>query len=171
MGGLSHSGPELISTVGNGPDRKPKGDAMDAKEFKRLIDFLNSDVPDSGIPLTAFDLSVLSGRVEFLERFMELGADAAFEATAHVWTMLDEPKDARCTLMGIRAGTGGTGKAALYKVLVRFTEDWLGDFGGVALPVAPSLAEFHGQAMAAWKAEADRERRVVDRYAAILNGN
>lgn len=144
---------------------------MDAKGLKRVIEFLNSEVPDSGIPLTAFDLSIGGGRVGFLERFMELGADAAFEATAHVWKMLAEPKAARCTLMGVAAGTGGTGKAALYKVLVRFTEEWLGEFSGLALPDASSLTEFHGQAMAAWEAEADRERRVVDRYAAILNGN
>lgn len=69
------------------------------------------------IPLASFPLQTNEGREEFLREYIRRGAPALFEAVSHIWAQLNEPREARCTGMGMAAGTGGIGKIALANLL------------------------------------------------------
>ena len=123
------------------------------------------------VPLTSFPLGSEEGRKAFLREFYGVGWDWLFLAVSHVWNSLAEPQSARCTAMGIAAGTGGIGKGALVKVLSKFLEEAL--TSGNPLPDRSdhdTLHDWHEAAMATWhKDEADL-RVIIRKYANILDG-
>jgi hypothetical protein len=129
-------------------------------------------IEPSHSPLDCFSLRTSAGREAFLEALVAIGEPGLFAAVKHVWSSLENPVAARCTQMGIIAGTGGAGKRALYKVLRAFIIEWLGE-PPLRIPMSAdrSLEEWHKAVMTAWNSEHARERAVMKRYAAILNGD
>lgn len=122
--------------------------------------------------LASFDLGNSCGRQDFLRKFCSIGEPALLEAVSHIWTLLNEPRAMRCTLMGIGAGTGGQGKVALVHLLRACLEEVI----AVGHPLPPpakfaSLEDWHWACMAAFEAEDARERSVFERYSAILGGD
>lgn len=108
----------------------------------------------------------------FLHDVYWIGYPGLFIAVNHVWTMLEEPRAYRCTLMGQHSGAGGAGKAALVNTLRQFIDEALATF----LPL-PKLETF--DSLEAWNDSivADREKEEVDlqevitRYAAHSERN
>ncbi len=122
-------------------------------------------------PLKSFPLCTGEGRRAFLWEFYLVGWDSLFQAVTHVWESLAEPQEVRCTLMGVAAGTGGTGKLALVKVLSQFLEDALSSIE----PIPPrsdydSLDAWHKASMATWQTDEARVGLLQKTYANILDG-
>jgi hypothetical protein len=138
-----------------------------------VSDFLADwDEPQLGPPLNAYQLHLRSGREAFLERLVAIGEPGVFSAVAHVWGSLARPAEARCTQMGLLAGTGGKGKVALRKVLTAFISEWLGH-EMLTLPRwagGQPLVDWHQKVVRIWAHENEREIAVVRKFAAILNG-
>lgn len=63
-------------------------------------------------PLSSWPLQTALGREQFLRQFAWVGEEALFEAVAHVWDSLAEPRKLRSTRMGIAARSGGAGRHA-----------------------------------------------------------
>jgi hypothetical protein len=123
------------------------------------------------IPLTSFPLGSEEGRRAFLREFYGVGWDWLFQAVNHVWISLAEPRSARCTAMGIAAGTRGTGRRALVKVLSKFLEDALNV--NTPLPARcdyDSLAAWHEASMATWQRDEAEIQVLACKYAGLLNG-
>lgn len=141
------------------------------RTIEALMAEIDYDVQD-GPALDEYPLQSAEGREAFLERLVDFGEPGIFAAVAHVWSSLARPAAARCTQMGLLAGTGGTGKKALHNVLTAYVREWLGE----QLPPLPphdaygTLDEWHRAAMAAFATEHEREIATVKKYAAILNG-
>lgn len=123
------------------------------------------------VPLTSFILENDAHRRAFLREFCKIGEPALFEAVSHIWSSLNEPRDARCIAIGIAAATGGKGKTALVRLLgacLKGVVSW-----GTPLPRPEdyaSLEQWHEATMAAFDAEEEREEKVYEKYAAMLNG-
>ena len=123
------------------------------------------------IPLKSFVLHDDGQREAFLCEFCKAGEPALFEAVNHIWSSLEEPREARCIAMGMAAGTGGKGKLALVHVLracLKEVVTW-----GATPPDAEdyaSLGEWHEATMNSFDDEWTRENEVYKRYAAILGG-
>jgi len=60
-------------------------------------------------PPSAYPLCTNEGRRGFLEAYIWRGEAALWESVNHIWNQLCPPKAYRCTLMGVAAGTGGSG--------------------------------------------------------------
>ena len=124
------------------------------------------------VAFASFDLRWAVGREAFLEEYLAWGTERLFEAVAHIWTSLAPPKATRCTLMGVAAGTGGTGKLALVHLLRRLVPEALGS--GIEMPHSKdfgSAAEWHAAAMLSMKADHDHFDLTITTYAHILNGD
>lgn len=78
---------------------------------------------DKGSSLFEFSLSHRQDREAFLVEFHWLGEPSLFQAVAHVWDSLAEPRKDRCTLMGQLSSAGGIGKQALRRTLQQFLAD------------------------------------------------
>ena len=136
-----------------------------------IDDLTVDDLFEPILPLNSFALSDQSHREAFLYEFCKAGEPALFEAVSHIWSSLEEPREARCIAMGLAAKTGGKGKLALVHVLRACLKEvctW-----GEPMPQPgdySSLEGWHGATMDAFEAEAERETQVYKRYAAILNG-
>jgi len=78
---------------------------------------------DNEPSLFAFSLSDRQGREAFLVELNWLGEPSLFQAVAHVWDSLAEPRKDRCTLMGQLSSAGGAGKQALRRTLQQFLLD------------------------------------------------
>src|SRR5438309_475383 len=83
-----------------------------------------ADPPDPPPP-SAYPLGTNEGRCGFIESYMWRGEDALFESVNHAWNSLSEPRAIKCIYIGIYAGTGGSGKWALAKVLRRALREYL----------------------------------------------
>lgn len=132
--------------------------------------WLAEPVPDPPPP-SAWPLHCNDGRVGFLESFMWRGEVALFESVSHIWALLNEPKNARCIGIGLAAGTGGSGKWALAKMLRKalresldsgITPPWGQKFGSIDL--------LHEAAMNYFNADYAHYEKTVQKYADILNG-
>jgi hypothetical protein len=139
------------------------------KSIEEIIQWAQTDPEPT--PLHLFPLQTDEGRRAFLEEFYGVGETAIFSACGHVWNTLAEPRKYRCTLMGLAAQTGGTGKAALLKVLQRFLAEAL----AIDNPIPPradfaSLDEWHNAAMATFAADRADLAPLLARYSGILNG-
>jgi len=123
------------------------------------------------LPLNSFVLNDQNHREAFLCEFCKAGEPVLFEAVNHIWSSLEEPREARCIAIGMAAGTGGKGKLALVHLLracLKEVVTW-----GVPMPRpedSSTLGQWHQATMDAFEAEADREDQVYKRYAAILGG-
>lgn len=142
-------------------------EAMSAEEF---VNSLLSE-PDS-VPLSSFPLQFDEWRKVFLREYLRRGEPARFEAVSHIWSTLNEPREARCTAMGIAAGTGGKGKTALINLLAALLHEARST--NATLPRAadyPSLEEWHEAVIASF---ADGEVKIsvaLNKYSDILNGD
>jgi hypothetical protein len=74
--------------------------------------------------------------------------------------------------MGVAAATGGVGKQALVRVLGKFIEEALAiDNPLPSRPDYPNLGAWHEAAMASFEADEAALTRVVETYAAVLDGS
>ena len=122
-------------------------------------------------PPSAYPLCTNEGRCGFLEAYIWRGEDAMFEAVNHIWSQLRPPKAYRCTLMGLAAGTGGSGKKALTPFLRRALRDALDD--DLPQPWGEHYADidaFHDAAMAYFAASQNRYETMIEKYASLMNG-
>src|SRR4029434_9998599 len=62
------------------------------------------------VPMTSFALCNEDHRREFLHQYCWQGEPALLGAVAHIWDSLVEPREARCTQIGLASGAGGKGK-------------------------------------------------------------
>jgi len=130
------------------------------------------DLFEGIVPLNSFALHDHNQRTAFLCEFCKVGEPALFEAVGHIWSSLEEPREARCIAMGMAAGTGGKGKIALVRLLRACLKDVV-TWGGT-LPRHQdhsSLGDWHEATMDAFEAERMREDRVFARYSAFLGGS
>jgi hypothetical protein len=121
-------------------------------------------------PLSAFPLHSHEGRCGFLREFYMVGEGALFSAVAHIWSSLEEPRTVRCIKMGLAAGTGGSGKRALRKLLQKFFQEAL----SIDNPLPPraayeSLQSWHEASMASFQQDEADLAALVEIYAAQLN--
>lgn len=129
------------------------------------------DTSENLIPLSSYRLSDDEHRRAFLHHVYWIGETTLFEAVSHVWVSLAEPCEARCTLMGLLSGSGGTGKKALVLTLQKFLAEAL----AVDNPLPNradylSLDAWNEDAMAAFEADRREVADLCTRYSAILNG-
>ena len=150
-------------------DPERMNDAMIPDELEQASDL--DELFEKPLALTSFMLKDDAHRRAFLREFCKVGEPALFEAVSHIWSSLAEPRNARCIAMGIAAGTGGKGKMALVRLLRACLKDILA--WGAPLPTSAeyaSLELWHEATMVAFEAEQEREEKVYEKYAAILNG-
>jgi hypothetical protein len=126
--------------------------------------------PEVATP-SAWPLGSNEGRCGFLEAFIWYGEEKLFEAVNHAWNSLSEPKAIKCVYIGMYAGTGGSGKWALAKMLRQALREWL-DYDGHPPWEQPvtDIDQYHRAAMDFWAAEEVYHQRVIQNYADILNG-
>lgn len=144
----------------------PDLEAMSAEEF---VNSLLSD-PDP-VPLSSFPLQFDEWRKVFLHEYLRRGEPARFEAVSHIWSSLNEPREARCTAMGIAARTGGKGKTALINLLAALLDEAMRI--NATLPRAadyPSLDEWHEAVIASFADQEATTSAALNKYADILNG-
>jgi hypothetical protein len=137
-------------------------------EFQVWLDSLDEDPP----PPSAYPLHTDEGRRGFLEAYIWRG-EALFESVNHIWKLLYPPKAQRCTLMGLAAGTGGTGKMALVHLLRRALRESLDNDlvqPGSNGEYYASIDEFHEASMAFFAADRAHYQKAIQKYADILNG-
>lgn len=140
-------------------------------EEGKLLEHGDGESDDKLPPLTSYDLSNEEHRRAFLFHYCWVGQPALFEAVSHVWASLAEPREARCTLMGVMSGTGGTGKKALVLTLQKLLDQALAIDNPIPDASAyDSLDEWHEASMAAFAAEEQQLRELCARYSAILDG-
>lgn len=140
--------------------------------LKCFTNYGDDDDTPYGPRLSSFYLHTPEWREAFLERLVEVGEVALIEATARVYDLLEEPKATRCALIAESAKVSGMGKLAILNALKAYLEEWL-----QAPPVLPSasrqrsLEAWRATAINTWASEQKRERAVVRKFAAILNGS
>lgn len=139
---------------------------MTSAEFDEWLAREDEDPP----PPSAYSLGCDGGRRGFLEAYIWRGEAALFESVNHIWSSLNPPKGAHCTLIGFMAGTGGTGKCALIRFLRKALRDALDD--GLVQPGSgyASIDEFHSASMDYFEASYAHYERVIARYAKLMNG-
>ena len=124
------------------------------------------------IDLTRFALADRGQREEFLYQYCAQGEASLFTAVAHIWSWLAEPREARCTAMGIACGAGGKGKLALVHLLKKLLDECLDD--GAPMPRSheyEDLDAWHQAAMTCFTDDELRMRQLCARYASILDGS
>ena len=118
-----------------------------------------------------YHLGSNEGRCAFLDSFIWYGEDKLFEAVNHAWNSLAHPRPVKCIYIGMWAGTGGSGKWALAKVLKQALREWL-DYD-VKMPLGErysNIHDYHAAATDFWAAQAVYHQGVIQKYADILNG-
>jgi hypothetical protein len=128
---------------------------------------------DVELPLVTFDLSHAEERWQFLWRLAEIGEEGLFIAISHVWSAPAPPRAARCARMAQWAGLDGRGRLALYGVLKRFIEVFDEETAPPPLPDPKRFASadaWHEAVTALFAAGDAAMSRVIDRWAALLNG-
>jgi len=136
---------------------------------------IDSEAPDDLfeeiLPLKSFALHDTVQREAFLCEFCKAGEPVLFEAVSHIWSSLEEPREARCIAMGLAAKTGGKGKLALVHILRACLKEVVTWGGSLPRPEDhASLGDWHYATMDAFEAEREREDEVYTKYAAILGG-
>lgn len=157
---------EIEAEATHAEEVMPDFDGMSPEEF---INWILSE-PDP-VPLSSFPLQSDKCRKEFLREYLRRGEPARFEAVSHIWASLNEPREARCTAMGIAARTGGKGKSALMNLLAALLEEVMSI--NAILPRAadyPSLDEWHEAVIASFDDEEIQTNAALQKYADILNG-
>ena len=126
---------------------------------------------DKGSSLFEFSLSHRQDREAFLVEFHWLGEPSLFQAVAHVWDSLAEPRKDRCTLMGQLSSAGGIGKQALRRTLQQFLADGMKLHRGFPDRADHlNFVEWHQAVMASFAVlDAGLSALIAD-YALILDG-
>lgn len=143
--------------------------SVHTEELDGSIDTYSNE-PEA-IGLTSFPLSMEVGRLGFLRHVYDIGYDALFEAVAHLWDSLAEPRDQRCQLIGLASGAGGSAKVALYLTLKQFIDDGLASIE--PLPDRADFDSFESWSAAALATFATDEHRIAElcaTYSRILDG-
>lgn len=124
--------------------------------------------------LPTFPLATPEGRQGFLWALAGAGEEGLIPATAHVWASLAAPRAIRCGLMATKVNVTGKAKAALYGVLKQFLIDMDREGDPPPLPLREAYetsAEWHAAVSAHFGAGDAAMQAVIDRYAAVLNGD
>jgi hypothetical protein len=121
-------------------------------------------------PPSAYSLVCDGGRRGFLEAYIWRGEAALFEAVNHMWDSLNPPKAVHCALIGLMAGSGGTGKCALIRFLRKGLREALDD--GLVQPTSGygDIHEFHAASMTYFEASYAHYLNAVQKYADLMNG-
>jgi len=147
-------------------ESEPDIAAMTAEEMDEWI-----DAEEAKTPFTSFDLGTDEGRQALLHKYYRIGDTSLFEAVSHVWASLNEPKAAYCTVIGMAAGTGGTGKRGLMLALHKFLEEALAILNSIPSPRDyPSLDEWHSASMRTFEKDEEDLCVLLQQYATVLNG-
>lgn len=122
--------------------------------------------------LAFYQLHTEEGLEAFLYDLYWIGYPGLFIAANHVWDLLIPPRRYRCTLMGQMSGAGGAGKQALVKTLNQFVDEALATFEWDMPKVADfgDLESHHHHVMGMMFDQEAEVRKIVAKYAAILNG-
>ena len=121
--------------------------------------------------LLAYPLQTVEWRRAFLHDYYWVGETALFIAVAHVWSTLAPPRAARCTMMGLMSGTGGTGKAALSLTLQKFLKEMLSvDHPFPSRSDYASLDAWNEDATAVFGADEAHREVLINSYESILDG-
>jgi hypothetical protein len=120
---------------------------------------------------STYHLGSNEGRCAFFDSFIWYGEEKLFEAVNHAWNSLSEPRALKCIYIGMYAGTGGSGKWALAKMLKQALREWL-DYDGTPPWLQPleDIHQFHQAATDFWAAQEVYHQTVIQKYADILNG-
>ena len=146
-------------------DNEPDFAAMTMEE---MDDWIAAE--EAKTPFTSFDLATDEGRQGLLRKYYMIGDTSLFEAVSHVWASLNEPKAAYGTLIGMAAGTGGTGKRGLVSALHKFLAEaldninWIPPRGDYA-----SLDEWHQASLRTYTTEEEGLCVLLARYSTVLN--
>lgn len=144
----------------------PDPSSMATEEF---VDWLLSE-PEP-VPLASFPLHTDAGRKGFLREYFNRGEPAIFEAVSHIWSTLNEPQEARCTTLGIAAGTGGKGKTALVNLLTAALDQAMSINALLPRPADfDSMDQWHEAVIASFGEEERETNDLIQKYADILNG-
>ena len=147
------------------PDQAPIDvAAMSVEEFDQYI-------LDTSPKLASFPLHTHEWRLAFLRELYMQGYPALLEGVSHAWALMERPKAARCTYVGLLAGTGGKGKKALYNFFRQMIADALDTMHRIPpIDDFPSLARWNDAVYAQWHDEEAEVDRIIERYALLLVG-
>jgi hypothetical protein len=121
-------------------------------------------------PFTSFDLGTDAGRQGLLRKYFMIGDTSLFEAVSHVWASLNEPRAARCTAIGLAAGTGGKGKRGVVLALHKFLAEALETINWIPpINEYPSLEAWHEACKRTYTDEEADLCVVLERYSTLLN--
>jgi hypothetical protein len=121
-------------------------------------------------PLNAYVLCHPDQLRSFLWRLSEIDEPGLLAAVSHLWDSLLPPREYHAALIGAAAGTGGGGKAALWKLLKAF----LDDFNSIDTPDLPvlqdyaSMDEWHAACMRHFGWIDEAADAVLSRYSALI---
>lgn len=118
-----------------------------------------------------YHLGSNEGRCGFLSSYFWVGEDVLFEAVNHAWNSLSEPRKLKTIYIGMWAGTGGSGKWALAKMLRHALEEAL-SYDGEPPWEQPfdDIHVLHQAATDYFSADWAHYNRTIQKYADILNG-
>jgi len=133
-------------------------------------DFINDDDDFEPPSPSAYPLCSNEGRCGFLEAYIWRGEAALWESVNHIWNQLLPPKAERCTAIGLAAGTGGTGKAALIPFLRRALRESLDDGLVQPGPEFTDIHEFHAASMDYFAASYAHYEKTIQKCADLING-
>lgn len=158
---MNNSRPEDCQT----PDQAP----VDVVAMS--VEDLDQYILDHSPKLASFPLHTHEWRLAFLRELYMQGYPALLEGVSHAWALMERPKAARCTYVGLLAGTGGTGKKALYNFFRQMIADALATMHRIPpIDDFSSLARWNDAVHAQWRDEEAEVDRVIERYALLLVG-
>ena len=133
-------------------------------------EWLNYEPPPVPFP-SEYHLGTNEGRCGFVAAYFWRGEEVLFEAVNHAWNSLSEPRAMKCIYIGMFAGTGGSGKWALAKMLRHGLKEALSYDGRPpwGKPIT-DVHEFHAAATDYLTAYWGQYDATIQVYADILNG-
>lgn len=150
-------------------DQKCDGEPDDAD---MTVEEIEAWIEANSPPLTAFSLDNHEGRLGFLRELFMRGYPALFEGVSHLWKYLEEPKAQRCFGIGLAAGTGGTGKAALVKFLAKMIDEGLKTFSSIPpIDRYPSLDAWNEAVKQGYRDDEAKLSVLLNKYAQLLVAN
>ena len=156
--------PSYIAAANDAAPLFPDLDAMSIEEFNQY-----EPAPER---LAFYQLHTEEGLKAFVYDVYWIGYPGLLIAVNHVWNLLITPRAYRCTLMGQMSGAGGSGKQALTNTLKQFIGEALDtwEFDIPPLDQCGSLEAQYRQVSFSWARQEEQVQVLVDKYAAILNG-
>lgn len=134
-----------------------------------LTNYGDEDIP-VGPRVSAYPLNTAEWRQAFLTRFVDVGYVALDEAADHVYDLLIRPRGYHCALVAQLANVRGSGRSAVFNTLRSFLDEWLQAPSMPSIHDFTTIADWHRAVHANWSTEHDREKAVIVKYAAWLNG-